>query len=226
MIDRRHIVFGLGSICLALPNFAIAQKAEALRRVGILMPYSENDAVVQARVEALRGELWKLGSTTGRSIELHERWATDNLDKVRTAAAELVNLKVDVIVTTGSRVVPIVQQATRSIPIIFVGTSDPVGQGLVASLANPGGNTTGFSLLELSQGDSPLMGKLVEVLKQVVPDITRIGFMFNPANPAGRFHTQGFTIATAKIAVQDVMALVQGPADIENAIRSSCARAP
>ena len=125
---RREFIAGIGGAA-AWPLAARAQQAPRLRRVGILMPYPPNDTVWQSRVGALRQELQRLGWTRGGNIEFDERWTTDNMDLVRANAANLVELKPDAIVAIGGRVIPVLMQLTRTVPIIVPGTADPVGMG-------------------------------------------------------------------------------------------------
>lgn len=217
---RREFMAALAGAATTWPITVHAQQANGPFTIGILVPYPESDAEVQARVAAFRHELGKLGWTAGVSLKFEERWATDNIDRVRQDAAALVKLKPDVILTTGSRVVPIVQQQTRTIPIIFVGTTDPVGQGLVSSLARPGGNTTGFSQSELTGDTSPVIGKMFELLKEIAPKITRVALMFNPDNPATAFHSRSFAAVAATLKIQPLSYSVRRPAEIERAIEA------
>jgi putative tryptophan/tyrosine transport system substrate-binding protein len=128
---------------------------------------------------------------------------------VRADAAELVQLKPDVIFFTGGRVVRIFQEQTRSIPTVFVGVSDPLGQGLVPSLARPGGNLTGIALPPYS-----ITAKLVEILKQIAPDVTRVALALNPANPSTVFHRQEFEAAAAIFAVRPSVIEIKDAAEI------------
>src|SRR5262245_39804243 len=141
-MKRREFITLIGGAA-AWPLAARAQ-SERLRRVGILMPYPESDTEGQMRVRAFKQELQRLGWIEGSKIQFDERWTTDNMDFVRANAASLLELKPDVIVSSGNRVIPILKQMTREVPIIFGGAVDPVGAGLVTSLAHPGGNITGF----------------------------------------------------------------------------------
>jgi putative tryptophan/tyrosine transport system substrate-binding protein len=184
------------------------------------MPYPETDAEVQDRVAAFREALEKLGWRAGENLRFEERWATDDMARVRNAAAELVALKPDVILATGSRVLPELQQQTRSIPVVFVATSDPIGRGVVASLARPGGNMTGFAL-----SDQPIPEKLLDLLKQLAPGIRRVSFIFNPDNPASARNREAFTEAAAKLKIEPVIAPVHRPSEIERAIETN-AREP
>jgi putative tryptophan/tyrosine transport system substrate-binding protein len=177
------------------------------------MPYQEGDVEIRARVEAFRQGLRKLGWTEGSNLRIDERWSADNMGRIRDYAAELVNLNPDVIVVSGRRAVPIVQQQTRSIPVVFVGISDPVASGLVSSLARPGGNLTGFSQIEFS-----LIEKLVEGLREIAPGITRVALISNPDNPATVLYSRSFEAAAMSLAMRPVIFPVHEPGEIERAI--------
>jgi putative ABC transport system substrate-binding protein len=207
---RREFITLLGGAA-AWPLAARAQ--QQLRRVGILMPYQEGDVEIRARVEAFRQGLRKLGWTEGSNLRIDERWSADNMGRIRDYAAELVNLNPDVIVVSGRRAVPIVQQQTRSIPVVFVGISDPVASGLVSSLARPGGNLTGFSQIEFS-----LIEKLVEGLREIAPGITRVALISNPDNPATVLYSRSFEAAAMSLAMRPVIFPVHEPGEIERAI--------
>jgi putative tryptophan/tyrosine transport system substrate-binding protein len=174
---RRNFITLLGGAA-AWPFVARAQPGDRLRRVGILMPYPENEPDIQARVRAFKQELQGLGWIEGSKIEFDERWATDNMELVRSNAARLLERKPDAVIAIGGRVIPLLKQMTRSVPIVVAGTGDPLGTGMVTSLAHPGENITGFSLLELS-----IIGKFLELLKQMAPNVSRVSLIFNPDNP-------------------------------------------
>ena len=150
-----------------------------MRRVGILMPFSPSDKEIQNRVQAFKEELRNRGWTAGVNVQFDERWTTDNMDLIRAAAANLLELKPDVVVAIGGRVIPILMKMTSSIPIIVPGGTSPVERGWVKSLAQPGGNVTGFSHLELS-----IIGKMLETLKEIAPNISHVAMIYNPDNPA------------------------------------------
>jgi putative ABC transport system substrate-binding protein len=169
---------------------------------------------MQAVFRAFQQELAKLGWSEGSDVHFDVRWTTDNMDLVRAAAADLVKLKPDVIVSNGDRVIPVLTQLTRSIPIVAVG-SDLLGSGFVQSLARPGGNVTGFSIIEFS-----LVGKMVETLKRMAPGISRVGMIYNPDNPASAVYLNSFKAFAAQLAVQPIDLPVHGSADIERAIES------
>ena len=185
-IRRREFITLLGGAAVAWSLAARAQPGEKLRRVGILMPYPENEPDIQARVRAFKQELQGLGWSEGSKIEFDERWATDNMEVVRSNAASLLERKPDAVIAIGGRVIPILKQLTRSVPIVVAGTGDPLGTGLVTSLAHPGENITGFSLLELS-----IIGKFLELLKQMAPNVSRVSLIFNPDNPTNSLFQAG-----------------------------------
>ena len=178
-MSRRDFIALFGGVAAAplRPRVAWTQQAPRLRRIGILMPYLPSDTVWQSRLGAMREELQRLGWTRGGNVEFDERWTTDNMDLVRANAANLVELKPDVIVALGGRVIPLLMQLTRTIPIVIPGTADAVGNGYIESLARPGGNVTGFSTME-----SSVFGKLLETLKEIAPGTSRIAMIYNPDN--------------------------------------------
>jgi putative tryptophan/tyrosine transport system substrate-binding protein len=175
-VRRREFIAGLGGAS-AWPLAARAQQAPRPRRIGILMPYSPADKAWQSRVGAFRQELQRLGWTLGGNIELDERWTTDNMDLVRANAANIVELKPDVIVAAGARVIPVLMLLTRTIPIIIPGASDAIGLGYIESLARPGANITGFGNMEPT-----VVGKILETLKQIAPSTSRVAMIYNPDN--------------------------------------------
>jgi putative tryptophan/tyrosine transport system substrate-binding protein len=178
-VKRRHFISLLGSAA-AWPLAARAQQGKRMRRVGALMPSSANDPQVQARYAAFLQGLQQLGWTVGNNVQIDSRWSLGNEDDTRKYAAELVALAPDVIFASGSATVGPLQRATRTVPIVFVSTPDPVGAGFVESLARPGGNTTGFTPYEYGIG-----AKWLELLKQVAPSVTRVAILRDPAITAG-----------------------------------------
>jgi putative tryptophan/tyrosine transport system substrate-binding protein len=207
---RREFIAGLGAV--AWPMVARAQQAGRIRLVGILAPYPASDAESQIRVRAFREELTKLGWSDGSNVKFEERWTTDNMDLVRAAAANLVELKPDVIVSSGDRVIPILMQFTRSIPIVAAG-SDLAGSGFVDSLSRPGGNVTGFSVTEFS-----VIGKMLETLKRMAPSVSRVGMIYNPDNPVGAVYFRSLKTVAGQLAVQPIDLPVHGLAELDRAI--------
>jgi putative ABC transport system substrate-binding protein len=214
MIGRQEFIAGLVGVTLARSRSTRAQQTRRPRLVGILMPYPDSDAQSQARIRAFRQELTKLGWSEGSDVQFDVRWTADNMDLVRAAAADLVTLKPDVIVIAGDRVIPVLAQLTRSIPIVAVG-SDLAGSGFVESLARPGGNVTGFSVIEFS-----VIGKMVETLRQMAPGISRVGMIYNPDNPVGAVYLNWFKAVAPELAVRPINLPVHGPAEIEHVIGS------
>jgi len=170
---RREFIAGLGGAA-AWQLAALAQQPDRVRRVGFLHALAENDPEAQARVAVLRGELARLGWTE-RNVRIEQRFAEGDFDQMQAYAAELVGSAPDVIVVNSTPALAALKQATRTIPIVFSIVSDPAGQGFVASLGHPGGNITGFSFVGF-----PMLGKWLEMLKEIAPSVKRIGLVFNP----------------------------------------------
>jgi putative tryptophan/tyrosine transport system substrate-binding protein len=177
-MKRRELIALLGGAAAASslwPLAAHAQQGGPVRRVGVLMGQAENDPVGQARFAAFRQALAGLGWSEGRNVRFEYRWAGGDIGRIRAYAAELVALAPDVIFSSGTPSIAALKPATRSIPLVFVIVNDPLAQGYVSSVAHPGENITGFSYMDYS-----VVGKGMELLKKVVPGVTRVGFMFNP----------------------------------------------
>jgi putative tryptophan/tyrosine transport system substrate-binding protein len=214
-MKRREFITLLVGASVAWPLGARAQPRERVRRIGILMPFPKVDAEIQTRVQAFRQELARQGWSEGSNVQFDERWSTDNMDLVRADAANLVALNPDVIVTAGDRVIPILTKLTRSIPIVVTATSDPIASGAAESLARPGGNVTGFSLIEFS-----MFGKMLEILKKLAPAISRVGMMYNPDNPVGAAYFRSFEMIAGQLPVQPINLPIHDIADVERAIAS------
>jgi ABC-type uncharacterized transport system substrate-binding protein len=183
MIRRREFVGllgGAGLLCAAKARRARAQQGERMRRIGVLMGATESDPVNQARLAAFLDGLQQLGWTDGRNVRMEIRWVAGSADRFRTYATELVGLAPDVILASASASVAALQQASRSAPIVFANVIDPVGAGFVASLAQPGGNATGFTSFEYG-----ISGKWLELLKEIAPHMTRVAVLRDPALAAG-----------------------------------------
>ena len=212
MMRRRQFVTLLGGATAAWPLAARAQQ-DRMWRIAILMAYRPSDPVMQARVQALQQELQRLGWAKGLNIQFDERWTTDDMELVRAHAANVVELNPDVIVTNGGRVVPIFIQLTRSIPIIIPGVGDPVQTGWVQNLARPGGNVSGFTFYEAS-----VLGKMLEILKQIAPGTSRVAVIYNPNNAANAYAlrlTDGFA---RSLGIDPVLAPFQRIAELERAL--------
>jgi putative tryptophan/tyrosine transport system substrate-binding protein len=158
-VRRREFITVFGGAAATWPLAVRAQQPERLRRVGLLLGYSEGDAEGQASTAAFRQKLQELGWTEDRNIRIDTRWASSDPNKARTFAKELVGMTPDVIVSSSNLVTEIVQQETRTIPVVFVFVGDPVGSGFVTNVAHPGGNLTGFPVFETA-----IAGKWVEMV--------------------------------------------------------------
>jgi putative ABC transport system substrate-binding protein len=178
---RRDFVRGFGGAAAAWPLAVRAQQADRMRRVGVLVGSGADDAEFLARMAAFQDGLAQLGWVDGRNLRIDMRWATADANELRKHAAELAALAPDVILAaTGTATITPLLQATRTVPIVFAIVIDPVGAGFVASLARPGGNATGFLMFEYG-----LSGKWLELLKQVVPGLTRAAVLRDPTIASG-----------------------------------------
>jgi putative ABC transport system substrate-binding protein len=176
---RRAFITLLGGAA-AWPLTARAQQSDRVRRIGVLMTLAGGDPESQRGVPAFVQRLQQVGWTDGGNVRIDYRWSAGNADRVRSHAAELVALAPDAILAQGSPSVAELQRATRTIPIVFVSVIDPVGAGYIESLARPGGNATGFTLFEYG-----ISAKWLELLKQVVPSMTRVAVLRDSAIAAG-----------------------------------------
>ena len=213
---RREFLRFVGGAAIAVPIAARAQQSERVRRIGILMPFPPTNAEMQARVRAFREELRKRGWAAGVNAQFDERWTSDNMDLIRSAATNLVELNPDVILAVGGRVIPILMELTRSIPIVIPGGTDPVARGYVESLAHPGGNVTGFALMEGS-----VIGKQLQTLKEIAPYLARISMIYNPDNPAGAMTARAFEDAARPLGVEATIVHIHGLSEIERAVETA-----
>ena len=170
-MKRRNFITLLGGAAIAWPLAARAQQGERVRRIGVLMNLAADDPEAPGRIAAFAQGLGELGWTTGHNVRIDYRWAANNPDRGRRYAEELIALAPDVILASGSAAARPLLQATRT-SIVFVQVIDPVGAGLVASLARPGGNTTGFTVFEYG-----MSGKWVELLKEIAPGVRRVAVL-------------------------------------------------
>jgi putative ABC transport system substrate-binding protein len=190
-----------------------AQAERRTRRIGVLMLYAENDTAGQVRATAFRQQLEKLQWEVGRNLQIDYYWGIGDADWIRSAAEQLLQRRPDVILANGGQSVRPVQQATRTTPIIFIGSTDPVAEGYVQSLAHPGGNTTGFTVLEPDHG-----GKLLGWFKEIAPRVRRITTLINPDNSGNRMLSESATTAARTLGMELVVAPVREGAEIEAAI--------
>ena len=198
----------------AWPFAARAQQSDRVRRIGVLMSGSERDSQATAGLVALRDGLKTLGWIEGQNLKFDIRWSQADLDRMKTEARELVASKPDLIVSHTTQPTAALQRETKTIPIMFLIVSDPVGSGFVASLPRPGGNITGFINLEASLG-----GKWIELLKEIKPDTKRAALMFNPDTATySKYYLEPFQAAARLQGIEPVAAPVRNVADIERAI--------
>ena len=179
-LKRRDLITLVGGTAVAWPLAARAQQAKQMRRIGVLLPATADDLEFQARLAAFVQALQQLGWTDGDNLRIDIRWGAGDAERMRRYAAELVALAPDAILAAGGATVGPLLQATRTAPIVFTMTPDPVGAGFVESLARPGGNVTGFTNFEYGIGV-----KWLELLKEIAPRVTRAAFLRDPAIPAG-----------------------------------------
>jgi putative ABC transport system substrate-binding protein len=195
------------------PAAAHAQQPGGGRRIGVLMPYTQADPEDRARVAALQEGLKQLGWIEGQNIRAEYRWYGGDADRARVLAKELVELQPELILAGATPGAVALRQETRTIPIVFVPVTDPVGQGLVEGLARPGGNATGLSLFEFSVGT-----KLLEALNQMAPRVARVAVLYNPETAVFRPYLESIGAAAAAFRLQMTPAPVHGAAEIEAAM--------
>ena len=211
MMTRRRIIIALGASALAAPLASFAQQQPAkVAWIGFLG--AESASGYASRVEALRTGLRDLGYAEGKNIVIEYRWAEGNYERLPGLAAELVRLKVDVIVTHGSVATRAAKQATAAIPIVIGSTGDAVATGLVASLAQPGGNITGLTFF-----GREISAKRLELLKEALPRITQVAVLLNPANPAHRATLESMEIAARSLKLGLQPFEMVGPKEFESA---------
>jgi putative ABC transport system substrate-binding protein len=218
-LKRREFITLLGGAAAVWPLAARAQQAR-MRRIGVLMPYAADDREGQARMAALQQGLAELGWSDGGNVRIDMRWVAANADRYRQYAAELVALAPDVVVAVTSTAVAALQRETRNVPIVFVGVIDPVGAGLVASLARPGGNTTGFTVFEY--GLSP---KWLALLKEIAPRVTRAAVSRDPTSAPQIGMLGGIQSVAPSLRVELSLIDMREPGEIERAV-AAFAREP
>ena len=212
-MKRREVIAALcwAAMC---PLPGRAEEPQPMRRVGVLLLWPENDPMARASLTAFAQALARLGWTEGKNIRIDYRFAAGNPTLFKSNAAELVRLMPDVLLAGASLAIAALRQQTRSIPIVFVNVSDPIGQGFVESLARPGGNITGFTAY-----DAPLMGKWVQLLKEVAPGVTRVVVIFNPdTTPYAASLNEAIQAAAPHFGVTTTFAQVHDDAGIQEAI--------
>jgi len=219
-IGRRELLAALGGAAAAWPLAARAQQPERMRRVGVLMHLAADDPEGQARLAAFTQGLQELRWTIGRNVRIDYRWAAGDAERGRKYAAELVALAPDVILAAGGAVVAPLLQASRTVPIVFAQTPDPVGAGFVASLARPGGNATGFAIFEFGMG-----GNWLELLKEIAPRVTRAAVLRDAALAAGTGQLGAIQSVAPSFGVELSPIDVRDAGEIERAV-TAFARSP
>jgi putative ABC transport system substrate-binding protein len=220
-MNRRQFITLLGGAAAAWPLAVRAQQGERVRRIGLLSGLGENDPEGHARVAAFREALQKLGWMEGRNVQIDIRWGMPDAESMQRFAKELVALLPDLIITQNTPGTAVMLQQTRAIPIIFVNVVDPVGSSFVASFQRPGGNVTGFVSLEPT-----IVGKWLELLKEIQPRLNRVAFLFNPATASyAEYYLNPFKVAAPSFAVEAIAAPVHDMSDLESAV-AALARGP
>jgi putative tryptophan/tyrosine transport system substrate-binding protein len=208
---RREFITLAGGAALASPLSAGAQPVDRMRRIGVLNAYPETDPAAKVWNKAFRERLDELGWVEGRNLHIDYRWGVGSVERLQVFANELVRLNPEVLFAVSTPATAALQRKTLTIPIVFAVVSDPIGSGFVASLANPGGNITGFTNYEAS-----LSGKWLELMHQVAPRVARIGMIFNPNTaPYAKYYLDTFRSAAVALAVESIEAPVHSLAEAE-----------
>jgi putative ABC transport system substrate-binding protein len=222
-VNRRTIILivTLALGVLMAPVVADAQPAAKVPRIGFFSSDSPTSEGARYYLEAFRQGLRELGYVEGQSIVIEERFAAWRAERLAELAAELVRLNVEVIVTQAAPATQAARHATGTIPIVFTNVNDPVGQGIVASLARPGTNVTGLGTLS-----SPISGKRLELLKEAVPGVARVAVFWNAANPAFALMLREMQSAAPALGLQLQALEVHSPDDLDRAFEAAIGRAP
>jgi putative ABC transport system substrate-binding protein len=208
-MKRREFVAGIGG-AVACPLVARAQQQDTrVRRIGVLMPFDENDPAAKTWLSAFTQALADLGWIDGRNVRIDPRWGGGEIDRIRALAQELVGLQPDIILAHSTPVTVALQRETRTIPIVFAAVADPVASGLVARLDRPSGNITGFAQFEASLG-----GKWLELLSEIAAGLKRAAIMFNPDTAPVSAYMPSFEAAAQSLKLVPIMAPVHGDVEI------------
>jgi putative ABC transport system substrate-binding protein len=212
-IKRREFITLLGSAAAAWPLATRAQQPVRMRRIGVLIGLDENDPVARPRISAFTQALAGLGWIEGRNVRMDLRWGGGDANRIRALAQQLVSLQPDIVVTNATPATAAVQQETRTIPIVFVGVTDPVAQRIVPGLSRPGGNITGFASYEATFG-----GKWLDLLSEIAPGLKRAAIMFNPDTALVSTFMPSFEAAARSLKVVPIIAHIHSDVEIETAI--------
>jgi putative ABC transport system substrate-binding protein len=210
---RRREFIGIAGGAVAWPLAAHAQQSERSRQIGMLIPFDGSELEVKARLSAFRQRLQELGWIESRNIRFDYRFTGQDAERIHAGTEELIALRPDVIVVWGNPAVAILQKATQTIPIVFVGASDPAESGFVTNLGRPGGNITGFQNFESAIG-----GKWLDLLKEIAPGVRRVAFVYSPDIPANLAFLHAAEAASISLDVTVTAAPVRSIADIEHAL--------
>jgi len=214
-MQRREFISLVGGTALAWPLAVRAQEAGRMRRIGLLMAIAEADPQVGLNLQAFRRALQELGWIEGRNVQIDYRFGAGDIDRIGRMANELVTSQPDLIVTHTTPVTAAVARETRTIPVVFVSVSDPIGSGFVASLSRPGANMTGFVNIEAS-----MSGKWIEFLREVSPRLERAAFLYNPETAPHSYYLSPFVTAARSVGVEAMPSPIRNADDIEAVIRS------
>jgi putative ABC transport system substrate-binding protein len=214
---RREFITLVAGSAATWPLAALAQQGERVRRVSVLLGLAENDPEAISRVKAFRLGMRDLGWIEGRNLQMEYRFAGTNLESINKHVAELIRLAPDIIVANSSPVLAVLRPATSTIPIVFVVVSDPVDQGFISSLAHPGGNITGFSFIE-----PEIVGKWINLLHDVKPNLSRVALMFNPDTvPFFDVYLRSYNALPQQTSVEVEAVHVRSVAEVELAVAKS-----
>jgi len=212
-MQRREFITLLGGVTAAWSLTAHAQQPRGLRRVSVLLGIPENDPETNSRLKAFRLGMRDAGWIEGRNVHIEYRYAGTNRDSIKKHVAELLQQAPDVILANSSPVMALLRPATNTIPIVFVVVNDPVGQGFISNLAHPDGNVTGFSFIE-----PEIVGKWINLLGEVKPDLSRVALMYNPDTaPYYDAYLRSFKAVPQLLRVKVDAAPVRSNADVEEA---------
>jgi putative tryptophan/tyrosine transport system substrate-binding protein len=213
---RRDFITLFGGAAAVWPLAAWAQQADRVRRMGVLLPYIESDSQAQARVTAFRAALQERGWADGRNVSFEFRYAEGKVDRLPALAADLVHSNVDVILTAGTESTDAARKATTNIPVVMAAVGDPIAAGFIASLARPGGNVTGASLLA-----TDLTAKRLELLKETLPALSRLAVLWSRSNASVVQKVKQIEVAAPMLSVQLQTLELRTPSDIEKSFESA-----
>jgi putative tryptophan/tyrosine transport system substrate-binding protein len=214
---RREFITLVGGAAAVWPSAARAQRPEKIRRIGVLMAPTEDDPEGRAQLSGFTQGLAALGWIDSRNLQMEVRWGGGDANRARIFAKELVDLQPDVILAQGTPVTAALRRETRTIPIVFVVVTDPVGDGFVAELAHPGGNITGFLTSE-----SGITAKMLELLAEIAPGLKRVAMLFNPdtAPGGGTYYLRDFSPAAQSFKLEPIAARAHSDPEIETVVTS------